>query len=136
MQLTDTLISKAPQEWGLEDLNRVLELYKNLNVEGMMHTYALHGYYQVISDMREFEYTSNIVQRVVRLLYEYLVEHNTEPELNRKITPKFMAQYTAFSFLEGDVATLHRRNYGEEGCAFIANAIAYFGGYASYNDIE
>lgn len=136
MQLTDALISKAPQEWSPDDLERVLGLYENLNAEGMMHTYALHGYYQVISDMREFEYTSDTVQRVVRLLYEYLVEHNTESELDGKITPQFMAKYTAFSFIDGAVAALHQRNYGEEGCAFIANAIAYFGGYASYNDIE
>lgn len=136
MQIADALISKAPQEWSPDDLECILKLYESFDAEGMMHTYTLHGYYQVIADMKELGYTSDTVQRVVRLLYEYLIKHNTEPELDGKITPQFFAKYTAFSFLDGDVAALQRRNYGEEGCIFIANAIAYYGGYASYDEIE
>lgn len=99
------------------------------DTESMMHTFALHGYYQVISDMRELEYSSETVQRVVALLHRYLVDHNTEPELDGKITPQFVAKYTAPFFLEGDVATLHERNYGKDGCLFIAQALAFYGGY-------
>lgn len=132
MQLSDALISKKLEEWSPDDLERVLNLYESFGTEGMMHTYALHGYYQVISDMREFGYASEIVQRVVKLLHEYLVKSNIEPELDRKITPQFMAKYTAPFFLEGDVSVLYERNYGKDGCRFIAQALAYYGGY----DIE
>ena len=34
-------------------------------------TYALRGYYQVLSDMQEMDFNNNTVQRVVRLMYEY-----------------------------------------------------------------
>lgn len=124
MQIADTLISKEPQEWSPDDVERIL-----IDAEGMMHTYALHGYYQVISDMQELGYDNDAVQRVVRLLHKYLVEHNTEPELDGKITPQFVAKYTAPFFISGDVAVQHERNYGKEGCLFIAQALAYYGGF-------
>ena len=71
MQMADTLISKAPQEWSPDDVERILEMFEKFDAEGMMHTYALHGYYQVISDMKDLGYDSDTVQRVVKLLHEY-----------------------------------------------------------------
>lgn len=133
MQMADTLISKTPQEWSPDDVERILKMFENFDAEGMMHTYALHGYYQVISDMRDLGYDNDAVQRVVRLLHKYLVEHNTKPELDGKITPQFIAKYTAPFFISGDVAVLHERNYGKEGCLFIAQALAYYGGFALEN---
>lgn len=129
MHLSDALISKKPEEWSPDDLEPLLNFYESFGIEGMMHTFALHGYYQVISDMRELGYASVTVQRVVRLLHEYLVKSNTEPELDGKITPQFFAKYTAPLFLDGDVAVLNERNYGKDGCVFIAQALAYYGGY-------
>lgn len=127
MQLSDALISKEPSDWSPDVLERLMDMFGD--TESMMHTFALHGYYQVISDMRDLEYSSETVQRVVALLHRYLVDHNTEPELDGKITPQFVAKYTAPFFLEGDVATLHERNYGKDGCLFIAQALAFYGGY-------
>ena len=129
MKIADTLISKEPQEWSPDDVEHILEMFENFDAEGMIHTYTLHGYYQVISDMRDLSYDSDTVQRVVRLLHEYLVDHNTEPELDGKITPQFFAKYTAPFFFDGDIALQHERNYGKDGCLFIAQAIAYYGGY-------
>ena len=125
MKMADTLISKAPQEWGPDDVEHILEMFENFDAEGMMHTYALHGYYQVISDMKDLGYDSDTVQRVVKLLHEYLVGHNTEPELDGKITPQFIAKYTAPFFLGGDIAIQHERNYGKAGCLFIAQALVH-----------
>ena len=130
MKMSETLISKEPSEWSPEDVDRMMSIFED--PETMMHTFALHGYYQVISDMRELGYSSETVQRVVALLHKYLVEHNTEPELDGKITPQFIAKYTAPFFISGDVSKQHERNYGKEGCLFIAQALAYYGGF----DIE
>lgn len=132
MRSANTLISKAPQEWDPDDVEQILKLFQDFNPGQMMHIYALHGYCQVISDMRDFDHDSDVVQRVVRLLHEYLVANNMEPELEGKITPQVLAKHTAPFFLGGDIATLHKRNYGEEGCLFIARALAHYGGY----DIE
>lgn len=129
MEIADMLISKEPQEWSPDDVESILDMLESLNTEEMMHAYVLHGYYQVISDMRELGHTSDTVQRVVRLLHEYLVSHNREPELDGQITPQFIAKYTAPFFLGGDVAAQYEHNYGKEGCLFIAQALAYYGGY-------
>lgn len=132
MEMNDILISKTPEEWSPSDVDRLARLFENLDTEGMMHAYALHGYYQVISDMREFGYESDTVQRVVKLLHEYLIKSNTEQELVGKITAQFVAKYTAPFFISGDVAIQYERNYGKEGCLFIAQALAFYGGF----DIE
>ena len=134
MKIADTLIEKEPLEWSIDDAERFLKLFENFDVEALMYAYTLHGYYQVISDMRELDHTSDTVQRVVRLLHEYMITHNTEPELDGKITPQFIAKYTAPFFIGGDISLLHERNYGKEGCLFIAQALSYYGGY-DINDL-
>ena len=40
-------------------MERILEMFEKFDAEGMMHTYALHGYYQVISDMKDLGYDSD-----------------------------------------------------------------------------
>lgn len=134
MKNTDTLIFKEPQEWSPDETERILKMLVSLDVEEIMQSYARHGYYQVISDMQEFDYDSDIVQRVVRLLHKYMVEYNTEPKLDGKITPQFMAEYVANFFLGGDISKAYEKRYGKEGCLFIAKALTYYGGY-DVNDL-
>lgn len=129
MQVADTLISKPPQEWSPDEVERLATIFENLDLNHWAFTFALNGYYQVIADMRDLGHTSETVQRVVRLLHEYMVKNNTVPDLDGKITPQFMAKYTAPSFVDGDIAELQERNYGKDGCLFIAKALSYYGGY-------
>lgn len=129
MKAADLLIDKPAREWSPDDVERIYNLVESFDTESMMKTYALHGYYQVLSDMREMDFSCDTVQRVVRLLHEYLVSNNTEPELDGKITPEFVARYTAPFFIGGDVSVHYERNYGKEGCKFIAQALAFYGGY-------
>jgi len=126
---TDMLISKEPQEWSPADMERLLEMFNSCDAERMMHIYALHGYYQVLADMRNLGYKSDTVQRVVRLLHEYLISHTNDTDIDGIIEPQLFAKYTALFFLGGDIALLHERNYGKEGCKFIAQAVAHYGGY-------
>ena len=129
MKLADLLISKPAQEWNPDEIERLATIFENLDLEHWAFTFALNGYYQVIADMQDLGYTSETVQRVVRLLHEYMIRSNTELELDGKITPQFMARYTAPSFIDGDAAILQERNYGKDGCLFIAKALAHYGGY-------
>lgn len=129
MKAADLLIDEPAREWSPDDVERIYNLVESFDTESMMKTYALHGYYQVLSDMREMDFSCDTVQRVVRLLHEYLVSSNTEPELDGKITPEFVARYTALFFIGGDISVLYERNYGKEGCKFIAQALAFYGGY-------
>lgn len=56
MNIADKLILKESQEWSVNDVEHILGMYESFDVEEMMFTYALHGYFQVISDMKEFGY--------------------------------------------------------------------------------
>lgn len=125
----EKLISKETQMSSSEVVASMREIFGGLDPEEWMNLYTLLGYYQVIADMREFGHDSEMVQRVVHLLYEYIVSHNTVPELDGKITQQSFAKYTAVPFLGGDIAKLNERIYGKDECLFIARALAYYGGY-------
>ncbi len=127
MNVIDSLITKKESEWNHEELTKVVELFDGSNIEMMMYTYALHGYFQVIADMRELGHSDENVQRVVNLLHKYLASHNIEPELDGKITPWFMVKYLVPCLFNGDIGVLYERNYGKDGCIFIAQAITYYG---------
>lgn len=129
MKVVDALITKESQEWSPDDFKYIVEWFENSSFESMMYTSTIHGYYQIISDMRELGHTNDVVQRVVRLLHEYQIKHNFEPELETKITPQSLAKNTVPYFLNGDIAVLNEKSYGKEGCQFIARAVAYYGGY-------
>lgn len=131
MKDVDLIISKEPQEWNPEIVERILKMLDNINPEEMMYKSSLHGYCQVISDMKELGYGSEAVQIVVHLFLKYLIGHNekfTELEQGGKITSQYLAKYVASSFLGGDVARWNERRYGKEGCLFIAQALAHYGG--------
>lgn len=135
MKLSDAIIRKEPREWSPDDVERIYELIVNSDAESLIQAYTLNGYYQVIADMRELGYASDTVQRVVHLLHEYIVKHNIDPELDGKITNQFVAKYIAPTFLNGDIAKMHERNYGRDACLFIAKALAHYGGYDNVEEL-
>ena len=126
MKMLDKVVSNNMNEWNSEDVEHLLSMMKD--AESMMHAFALHGYYQLIADMKELGYSNETVQRAVSLLYRYVTDHPSFPESDNKITPAIFAKYMACSFIIGDLAVLNERNYGKDGCLFIAKAIAYYGG--------
>ncbi len=129
MQVADTMISKEPQEWNFDEAMQLIEMLKSFDMKNMMHMSTIHVYCQVISDMRDLGYDNDAVQRVVRLLHEYLIGHNTDPELEGEITSQYIAKYMARLYLYGDISVMYENVYGKEGCQFIARAFAYYGGY-------
>ena len=52
------------------------------------------------------------------------------------MTKEQFARLESSSYIYGDVARMKEREYGKEGCLFIADAIAVFGGYGSYEEVE
>ena len=134
MKLSDKLIENNPQDTNPDTANNLLSLLENIDIDELMNLYTFHGYFQVISDMQELGYSSDTVQNIVRLLHKRLVTHITDSELNKKFTQQAFAKHITPFFLHGDIAILHERNYGKAGCLFIAQALAYYGGY-DVNDL-
>ncbi|MDO4557309.1 MAG: hypothetical protein Q4B70_19520, partial [Lachnospiraceae bacterium] len=67
---------------------------------------------------------------LVKIMYE-----NTTQKL-KNMTVKQFVRFESSSYITGDIARIKEKNLGREECQFIANAIAVFGGYNDYSEVE
>lgn len=125
----DTLISRKPEEWSTDDIDRLIAVFGDFDAEQISVGQTICGYYRVLADMKNLGYAHDTVQTVVQLLYEYSKKQIIEPQFREKYSPLYFADHTISSFIESGIAKLNERNYGKKGCLFIAQAIAHFGGY-------
>lgn len=125
----DTLISRKPEEWSTDDIDRLIAVFGDFDAEQISVGQTIGGYYRVLADMKNFDYAHDTVQTVVHLLYEYTKKQIIQPQFREKYSPLYFADHTISSFIESGIAKLNERNYGKDGCLFIAQAIAHFGGY-------
>lgn len=72
------------------------------------------------------------VQLLVKLLYENKVSISA---FNDMTIDQFV-RFESSNYKSGDIARFHEQNLGIEGCNFIADAIAVFGGYQCYDEVE
>ena len=77
--------------------------------------------------------TSNEVQLLVKMLYETRI--NCVPELANMTQNQFV-RLESSNYLYGNIAQIKEQEYSKDGCMFIANAIAVFGGYNCCDEIE
>lgn len=94
------------------------------------------AYYRLLIELSGNDYKSETVQSVVKLLHRYLLENTDLSQYGESFTPKKFAEHFAVTFIPGsDVSKLNIKEFGEESSLFIANAIAFFGGYENVNSI-
>lgn len=124
----DTILDKHSEEWDASDVKRIMDIYGDIDPEEMVYIQTIGGYYRVIVDMKPLGYSCDTVQTVVKYLYEYMLTY-IEPEFKEKFTPLYFADRQVSSFIDSGFAAMNERNYGKDGCLFIAQAIATFGGY-------
>lgn len=128
MDAADTILDKYSEEWDASDVKRIMDIYGDIDPEEMVYIQTIGGYYRVIVDMKPLGYSCDTVQTVVKYLYEYMLTY-IEPEFKEKFTPLYFADRQVSSFIDSGFAAMNERNYGKDGCLFIAQAIATFGGY-------
>lgn len=128
MDAADTILDKHSEEWDVSDVKRIMDIYGDIDPEEMVYIQTIGGYYRVIVDMKPLGYSCDTVQTVVKYLYEYMLTY-IEPEFKEKFTPLYFADQQVSSFIDSGFAAMNERNYGKDGCLFIAQAIATFGGY-------
>lgn len=128
MDAADTILDKHSEEWDVSDVKRIMDIYGDIDPEEMVYIQTIGGYYRVIVDMKPLGYSCDTVQTVVKYLYEYMLTY-IEPEFKEKFTPLYFADRQVSSFIDSGFAAMNERNYGKDGCLFIAQAIATFGGY-------
>lgn len=76
------------------------------------------------------DYKSQLAQGLVSILYRVGCAFE-----NTDMPSQKFAEYMAPSFIEGDMGKGYEKELGKERSEFIANAIAFFGGFQSYRDI-
>ena len=70
------------------------------------------------------------VQLLVNMMYE-----NRISSISDMAKSQFV-RFESSSYISGDIARMHEKEYGKDGCRFIADAIAVFGGYSCYDEVE
>lgn len=128
IEMTDTILNKSADEWNETDFNRMMGALGDIEPEQMAQLLTMDGYYRVIVNMMHLGYDSDVVQAVVKCLYEYFLS-NIPSEHRDKFTPLYFANSTISTLIDSDLAKLNERNHGKDGCVFIAKAIACFSGY-------
>lgn len=130
VKVFNNMSSKEVDELTPREMELVKDFAKSLNLDDLQNLFLFHAYYQILSDMKDLDYKSDMVQRVVKLLHECTVQYNLDPDLDGKITKEKFARNFAVPFIGGVISKSFEKNYGKDGCVFIASAIAYYGGYS------
>ena len=124
----ESLATKDIDEWSLNDGENILTMLENIDIEEIKRTITVNTYLQLISDMQDFGFENVAVQRVVRLLLEYLIKHYMNLADDVQAVSILFAKHFASNFLYGNLAKVYENNYGKNGCLFIAKAIAFYAG--------
>lgn len=126
IKVAEKLTDKGLNNWDLEDLKDFAVAFAPLSIDARLEG-LYQGYCNALSSMKDLEYKSPAVQRVVKLLYDcaedLLILTNDEMSI-----PSNFSKHLALRFLAGSSAAALEQQYGKDGCLFIAQAIAYYGG--------
>lgn len=93
-------------------------------------------YYNLLVTYKELGISHPVVQTLADLIYSHHCEHFFAAEEVENMTPQKFGRAVVRSFTVGDIAVMQERSYGKNGCKFIAEAFANFGGYSSIEDID
>lgn len=134
-EILDKLLNTPEDELEATDLGKILIFFQELqfgvqNSEKYLADFILP---KAIVNRKHLGVTHPEIQLLVKLIYENRIE--ILPELKNMDINQFV-RYESSSYISGDIALFNQRKYGKVECEFIANAIAVFGGYSSYEAID
>ena len=120
------------------DFGRILEFFNNirlaeLNQDILMSELVLP---KEILKRKSLGANHPEVQLLVKMIYDNQMEllQGYDVQKRELLTAEQFAKSHHVYYLYGDVATQNKEKYGKEGCRFIADAIAIFGGYENSDD--
>ncbi len=124
-QLTNT----SPEEWGESEAIHVAKMFDELGSDGVEMMLVIGPLTKAIIARRDLVPSSDKIQLLVELIYEQFVQQHED------MTPQQFSRCFSSSLMEGSIGHANQQQYGIEGCSFVANAVAVFGGYKNYEDI-
>lgn len=134
-EVVDLILNTPEEEWKENDLERIFEFLQGFQ-EMLSNTDVIMM--EKIIPLEIIKRKANgpgdpEVQLLVKMIYDNRI--NSLPESTEMSLNQFV-RFESSSYLSGDVARIKERDYEKEGCAFIADAIAVFGGYNCYDEVE
>lgn len=129
--LAETILNKS--ELTEADIEQVETAFDGFDVDDFL---IIHEYYIELIKLKDLGASHPAVQILVKLIYAYHCEHLFPAEVVESMTPQKFARHVVRSFTIGDIAVMQERNYGKDGCKFISEALAHFGGYSSVNEMD
>lgn len=134
-EVVDFILNTPEEEWKETDLGRIFEFLQG--VQEMMSNTDVIMMEKIIPleiiKRKANGPTDPEVQLLVKMIYDNRINSLSE---STKMSLNQFVRFESSSYLFGDVARMKERDYGKEGCAFIADAIAVFGGYNCYDEVE
>lgn len=134
-EIADMILYQSEYEWKESDLGKLFSFLENLKEQSLnWEAYMVeHILPKEIISRSSLGAGDPEVQLLVKMIYEN--RENISPEMKAMTVNQFV-RFESSSYITGDVARLKERDYGKEGCQFMANAIAIFGGYKDYGEVE
>ena len=126
------LLDLPTESWGETEMGELLKSLVNFGMHQaeLEASIGLHTLVKAIIARSAQGADSPEVQLLVRILYEQIPEFDPDADM----PPRQFGRLFSSSFMEGQVGLMNQQKYGVEGCAFLADAIAIFGGYKNYAD--
>ncbi len=134
-ELADLILNTPEDELSDTDIGRLFSFLMDLQkqVSSMDSFFMEKVIPQEILKRKEKGPADAEVQLLIQMLYENRI--HSIPELADMSKSQFV-RFESSGYVSGDVARMHERDYGKDGCLFIADAIAVFGGYSCYDEVE
>lgn len=132
LDLFDKYSNLSPEDFEKSDVGKVFKLCEKLQnyPDLLMDSYLFP---REIAKRKNLGTNHSEVQLLVKMLYDSKIKNI--PESSAMSLDQFV-RFESSAYKSGDVARMNRENFGEDGCDFIADAIAVFGGYENYNEIR
>lgn len=130
--LVGQLLEQPEDSWGESELGRMLQalLDFGMNRAAMEATLSLDILQKAIISRSDQGADSAEVQLLVKILYEQVQKFAGDDAM----PPHHFGRLYSSSIMEGQIGQSSQQKYGTDGCAFLADAIAIFGGFKNYED--
>lgn len=134
-ELADLVLKSTDEELEDSELGKLLGILNEMDLQSLVseETRVVEMLLYQVVKRKKLGPQHPEVQLLVKMIYEEW-GHIVEQEVG-EITPQQFARYYGTSFMAGDVGKINETKYGEQGCDFIAEAIACFGGYTDKEDM-
>lgn len=134
-KIVDMLLNQSEDELNDTDLGKMLIVFENLYKQSLNWEAYLNEHILLNAIVSKVSLGADDpeVQLLVKMMYENLIVIYPDQKI---MTFNQFARIRSSFYIQGDCARVYEQYYGKEGCKFIADAIAIFGGYKNYSELK